>query len=176
MLQGDAIQLRTVREGDLDALYGYHQDIANRGRYFPTGVMSEPAFRNAYAESGFWEKERGMLVIVDEQNTILGHIEYFPTVPYLDELELSYHIYSPQARGKGAASEAVRLLTGYLFGRLKQNRIRLVIHPENEASKRVAEKCGYQFEGLARGAWFHQGSSHDVAIYGITRGDYHGSD
>lgn len=176
MLQGDAIQLRTVREADLDALYEYHHDIANRGDYFPTGVMSQPAFKNAYLESGFWEKERGMLVIVDDQDAILGHIEFFPTVPYLDELELSYHIYSPEARGKGVASEAVTLLTGYLMGRLKQNRIRLVIHPENQASKRVAEKCGYKYEGLARGAWFHQGRSHDVEIYGITREDDYGAD
>lgn len=176
MLTGEVIQLRTMRKDDLEALYEFHQDIANRGKYFPTGVMSEPSFMNGFMETGFWEKDRGMLLIIDGQDDILGHIEFFPTVPYLDELELSYHIYSKEARSKGVASDAVKLLTGYLFGRLKHNRIRLVIHPDNQASKRVAQKCGYQFEGLARGAWFHHGRSQDVEIYGITRPDFYGAD
>jgi RimJ/RimL family protein N-acetyltransferase len=49
-------------------------------------------------------------------------IEFFRTVPYLDELELSYQIYGTQNRGKGIAPESVRLLTKYLFERSKVNR------------------------------------------------------
>lgn len=172
MLSGQVINLRTAREEDLEELYQFHLDISNRGEFFPTGVISEPAFRREYLETGFWGKERGMLVIVGEGDSIVGHIEFYPTVPYLDELELSYHIYSKEWRGKGVATDAVELLTECLFGRLKHNRIRLVIHPDNQASKRVAEKCGYRFEGLSRGAWFHQGRSHDVEIHGITRADF----
>jgi RimJ/RimL family protein N-acetyltransferase len=112
-----------------------------------------------------------MLLIVDVAEKILGHIEFFPTVNYLDELELSYQIYEQVARGHGYATEAVKLLTRYLFGRLKANRIRLVIHPGNQASCRVAEKCGFTHEGTARGAWYHQGKNHDVDIYAILRNE-----
>jgi RimJ/RimL family protein N-acetyltransferase len=91
----------------------------------------------------------------------------------LDELELSYHIYSSDHAGKGIATEAVKLLTGYLFDRLKYNRIRLIIHPDNAASKRVAEKCGYKFEGTARGAWFHKGRNHDVDVFALLRDEYY---
>jgi RimJ/RimL family protein N-acetyltransferase len=110
-----------------------------------------------------------MLLIVNGTENILGHIEFFKTVNYLDELELSYQIYEQAERGQGYTTEAVNLLVRYLFGRLKANRIRLIIHPENRASCRVAEKCGFTFEGTARGAWHHLGKNHDVGVYAILR-------
>ncbi|MAS38253.1 MAG: hypothetical protein CL610_29925 [Anaerolineaceae bacterium] len=114
-----------------------------------------------------------MLLIVNDADEILGHIEFFETVAYLDELELSYQIYSEAHRGQGIATEAVMLLTGYLFDRMKHNRIRLIIHPDNLASKRIAEKCGYQYEGVARGAWFNRGRSQDVEVYALVREDHY---
>ena len=134
--------------------------------------MAEPVFRRKFQETGFWQDAEGMLLIVNETDELLGHIEFFPTVAYLDELELSYQLYSLDHHGQGITTEAVRLLTGYLFDRKKHNRIRLIIHPDNLASRRVAEKCGYQYEGLARGAWFHRGRSQDVAVYAQLRADH----
>ena len=49
------------------------------------------------------------------------------------------------------------------------NRIQLAIHPEKEASKRVAKKTGYTLEGLMRGCWFHQGRFQDLEIWSILR-------
>ena len=104
-----------MRETDLDQLYAYHLDIDNRGDYFPRGVLAQPAFQKQFQETGFWGKEEGMLVMVSPKDEILGHIEFFKTVNYLDEYELSYQVYAPEQRGKGVATEAVNLLVGYLF-------------------------------------------------------------
>ncbi|MGH8823334.1 MAG: GNAT family N-acetyltransferase [Jiangellaceae bacterium] len=136
---------------------------------------SLPAFRTAFNDSGFWSDSEGMLLIVDDNDEMLGHIEFFETVSYLDELELSYIIYSSEHMGRGVATEAVRLLTGYLFDRKKHNRIRLIIHPGNQASRRVAEKSGYTFESLSRGAWFHRGRNHDVEVWALLRADHYGN-
>lgn len=172
MLKGDHICLRPIREADLAHLYDAHQEIANRGLYYPWGVMSEATYRHKFQETGFWSKESGTLLIVTPEDEILGHIEFFPTVSYLDELELAYHVYSDAHRGLGATTEAVRLMAGYLFDTKRYNRIRLIIHPENKASQRVAEKCGFTLEGTARGAWFHRGRHHDVLVYALLREEY----
>jgi ribosomal-protein-alanine N-acetyltransferase len=37
--------------------------------------MSEPAFRQRFAETGFWEKTEGMLLILTPADEIVGHIE-----------------------------------------------------------------------------------------------------
>jgi RimJ/RimL family protein N-acetyltransferase len=167
MLRGKAVTLRTIRESDLDTLYDYHLDIANRGDFFPRGVLSQPKFLAQFQDTGFWARDEGMLVILDNADRIIGHIEFYKTVNYLDEYELSYIMYSQEHRGKGAMSEAVNLMVRYLFETKPVNRIRLIIHPANAASRRLAEKCGFQHEGTARGAWYNNGRHHDVEVYSI---------
>jgi len=172
MLEGESVRLRLVREEDLADLHAFEEDISNRGDYFPVGVSSLPRLRHRFAEDGLWTPIEGMLVIETLDGELLGHIEFFQTVAYLDELELSYLIYSQAHRGRGSATQAVRLLSGYLFARTKTNRIRLIIHPGNEASRRVAMKSGFSLEGIARGAWYHRGRNHDVEVWSLLRGEH----
>jgi RimJ/RimL family protein N-acetyltransferase len=171
MLKGKSITLRPVRDSDLDQLYAYHVEIDNRGDFFPRGILAQPAFRKQFQETGFWGKDDGMLVMVSAEDKLLGHIEFFKTVNYLDEYELSYQVYAPEHRSKGVATEAVTLLAQYLFETKRVNRIRLVIHPDNLASRRLAEKCGFRHEGTARGAWYHKGKHRDVEVYAILHDD-----
>jgi RimJ/RimL family protein N-acetyltransferase len=63
------------------------------------------------------------------------------------------------------------MLSGYLLATRMVNRLRLVIHTQNAASRRLAERCGYGREGTFRGAWFHQGRHHDVEVYALLRED-----
>jgi RimJ/RimL family protein N-acetyltransferase len=174
MLKGNTIILRPLRDTDLDQFYAFHVDIDNRGDFFPRGIQPQPLFYKRFQESGFWENEYGMLVIASVHDEIIGHIEFFKTVNYLDEYELSYQVYAAEKRGKGAATEAIRLLVRYLFENKRVNRIRLVIHPDNLASHRLAEKCGFRHEGTARGAWYHQGAHQDVEIYAVLHADVMG--
>ena len=88
------------------------------------------------------------------EGEIVGEIEFFPITHYLVGYELSYQLFGDRHAGHGYVSEAVRLLVGYLFGLKRVNRLQLNIHPQNHASRRVAEKCGFTFEGVMRGAWF----------------------
>jgi ribosomal-protein-alanine N-acetyltransferase len=171
MLRGKLISLRPVREADLDAFYAAHVDIRNRGAYFPLGVMSETRFRREFAEHGFWQKEEGMLLITGPEGEMVGHIEFFKPVNYWDAFELSYQLYDERYAGRGFTTEAVQLMVDYLFGAKHPNRIQLVIVPENAASRRIAEKCGFTREGTARGAFFNDGRSQDVLLYSLLRDD-----
>lgn len=167
MLKGTSVTLRPVQPDDLPELYARHIDIDNRGNFFPRGIVAHPTFMKQYQESGFWSRDEGTLVILDRGGAIIGHIEFFKTVNYLAEYELSYILYEPERRGQGATTEAVTLMVHYLFETKPINRIRLVIHPDNAASRRVAEKCGFRHEGTARGAWYNAGRYQDVEIYAI---------
>ena len=160
-----------MQSTDLDAAYAAHTDVANRGAYFPLGVKSESDFRRAFSESGFWQREEGMLLIVNADGDIAGHIEFFKPVSYWDAFELSYQLYDQRFAGQGYVTEAVQLVVDYLFGAKKQHRIHLVIVPENGASRRIAEKCGFVLEGTVRGAFFNDGQNHDVLLYGLVRPD-----
>lgn len=112
-----------------------------------------------------------MLLILSPEGDLAGHIEFFPPVSYWDAFELSYQLYDDRFAGKGFVSEAVHLVVDYLFATKKKNRIQLVIVPGNAASRRIAEKCGFTEEGIARGAFFNDGSSQDVMLYSLVAAD-----
>jgi RimJ/RimL family protein N-acetyltransferase len=178
MIEGARIGLRPVRASDIDRLYDAHTAIRTRGRYFPLGITSETAFRREFADHGFWQKTEGMLLIVTPDGDVAGHIEFFRPVSYWDAFELSYQLYGAQHAGRGYVTEAVQLLVDYLFGAKKEHRIHLVIVPENAASRRIAEKCGFTLEGTVRGAFFNDGRNQDVLLYSLVRTDprpWHGT-
>src|SRR4051812_36421057 len=85
--------------------------------------------------------------------------------PHLDvderTAELGY-ILATQARGRGVATEALRQLTAWAFQERQMIRLQLLISVSNDASKRVAERCGYQFEGVLRGLYFKQDLREDT--------------
>jgi RimJ/RimL family protein N-acetyltransferase len=57
---------------------------------------------------------------------------------------------APWARGRGVAGRAARLHAGWGFQALDLPRVELVADVDNAASQRVAEKAGWQREGVAR--------------------------
>ena len=171
MLRGDRVELSLIRERDLDACWEAQTNIANRGAFFPLGVMSEPAFRKGFAETGYWQKEEGTLLIRTHDGEMVGHIEYFKPVSYWDAFELSYLLYDERHAGHGYVTQAVQLLVDHLFATKKQHRIHLVIVPENAASRRIAEKCGFTLEGTVRGAFYNDGRNQDVVLYSLLRTD-----
>ena len=83
MLHGERIELRLVRESDLNTLYEMLTNLDTRGSYFPLGVTSEPTLRAEFNKKGFWDQEEGMLLMVDKEGQIVGEIEYFPITHYL---------------------------------------------------------------------------------------------
>jgi RimJ/RimL family protein N-acetyltransferase len=171
MLKGENITLRPVRESDLDRLRELDLDLDSRGDYWPLSIMSEIAYRDEFARTGFWGENFGRLLMTDANGQILGEIMYFKTVPYMDEFEIGYRLFGKEHWGKGTTSEALRLLTNYLFEIKNINRIRLCIDVENQGSLKVAQKGGYKHEGTMRGCMFHRGRHHDMELYAITRAD-----
>lgn len=76
---------------------------------------------------------------------LAGYVDYDPDLS--DGLEpgdvnISYAVH-PWARGRGVAAEAVRLLCDELTAQGVGTRAAIRVEPENLASVRVAEKCGF---------------------------------
>lgn len=72
--------------------------------------------------------------------------------------------------GHGAASAALVLSKDFLFRECAAERIQAVVEPDNPASIRVLEKCGYQREGLLRKFYpsVNRGLI-DVLMYAVVR-------
>ncbi|HEY2915679.1 MAG TPA: GNAT family protein [Candidatus Limnocylindrales bacterium] len=172
MIKGKAITLRPVRESDLDELFTKSIDIESRGPWFPHPESSLGKMRKTYAENGWWSADYGQFAAVDDTDRLVAHVLWWKLNGSIGDTELGYRVFDPADRGKGIASEAVDLLAGWLFDSYPLNRLQLVIHVENAASHRVAEKCGYTKETTARGAWYHKGAWQDVDVFTMTRAQF----
>lgn len=70
--------------------------------------------------------------------------------------------------GKGYASEALTALLDWLFDVVGVTRVAATLHPENLASARVVERCGFVFEGHTRNSYWVGDENSDDWLYGLT--------
>lgn len=83
---------------------------------------------------------------------------------------LGYWMGAPHA-GKGHMSRAVRATTAFAFNSLRLHRIEAACVPENDASRRLLERCGFQPEGMARSYLRINGAWRDHLLYALLEYD-----
>jgi RimJ/RimL family protein N-acetyltransferase len=169
MIRGEKIALRVVQEKDLNTLFQYYSDIQNRGEFFPISLPSEAVFKNDFKQHGFWGGDQRRLVIVDQEDRIVGGIWFYQPMSYFDALEVGYILFDQGSRNKGYMTEALALLARYLFETRTIRRLQLTVAVGNLSSKRVAEKCGFSSEGIARKAVFLRGRNVDLEWFSLLR-------
>jgi RimJ/RimL family protein N-acetyltransferase len=162
-----AIVLAPLVQADVDVIWAMIQDPEiRRFTLLPTNL--EPSFVPAWIgryERG-WEDGScaGFSIRDAATDASLG----FAAIVQLDlerrQGEIGY-LLAPEARGRGAAAGAVRLLTRWGFDELGLERLELRMSDDNEPSKRVAERAGYRLEGVLRSLPFKEGLRADTAIW-----------
>ncbi len=104
----------------------------------------------------------------------LGSITLWDIDPRHRNAMISYWL-GPGARGHGLASAAVRLVAGWAFGELGLARLALFVEPDNLASQRLADRCGFVREGRLRShGEGRSGARVDSLVYGLLPGELKG--
>lgn len=85
------------------------------------------------------------------------------------KFEIGYWI-RPDAAGQGFVSEAVQLLSVLAFGPLDARRVEIRCDMNNTRSRAVAERCGFQLEGVLRcDSLTVDGKPRDTAVYSMIK-------
>ena len=125
-----------------------------------------------FAETWFARYERGradgtrmnFAILEGPESRFAG----FGVAPVIDTeaatAELGYGV-AGWARGRGVATAALRELTSWAFTELGMVRLELLIDVENPGSKRVAQNCGYTFEGTMRSVYVKPGRRTDTEMW-----------
>ena len=87
--------------------------------------------------------------------------------------EISYAI-APDVRGFGFAAEAIDAVAIALLLEHGFQRVELRIAPGNQASRRVAEKAGFTYEGLLRNAGYVHSGRVDLQVWSFVAADLQG--
>jgi RimJ/RimL family protein N-acetyltransferase len=145
--------LRAPADRDLDAITRACQDPEiPRWTSVPDPYRRSDAeyFVGRYARGGWARGTAAVFAIADERDDWVGSIDLRLGDPESTEAEVGF-LVDPNARGRGYATAALGTLTAWGFDVLGLDRIRWRAEVGNHASRRVAEKAGFQAEGIERG-------------------------
>jgi RimJ/RimL family protein N-acetyltransferase len=155
-----------MREGDRAAVLETMRDpVVRRWLNMP----HDPTDRDFEAimstiAAGFRTGDRyDFCVVAGDDDVSLGAV--IASRRHRDNYEIAY-LASERGRGRGLMSSAVRLLCDWLFDE-GVGRIEIRTHPDNKASQRLAERCGFRREGRERSSiWLH-GARHDALVWSL---------
>jgi RimJ/RimL family protein N-acetyltransferase len=114
-------------------------------------------------EAGRADGTRRNFAIVDGDDAFCG-IAVAPAIDRDEQTAELGYVVAPHARGQGIAAEALRQLGDWAF---EQGLVRLylLISEQNPASKKVAARAGYRFEGVMRSVYVKPGVREDTEVW-----------
>lgn len=174
ILETERLVLREWRMEDVEDLYEY-------ARNSEVGPMAgwEPHPDRHYSEEKlkqYMESGDVWAIALRESGKVIGQIRMYPDEnrgKYVAKY-LSYAL-SADYRGHGYMTEAVRAVIRYAFEELDGIDMLSVFHfPDNVRTKRVIEKCGFEYEVTLEKAYTrYDGMVLDNVCYCLMKSDYY---
>ena len=149
------LTLRPSRESDIESIYQACQDpLISHFTTVPANYTLEHAqsFVRQLDPEGLQSKREIRFIIESNQGATpgLAGVISFHSPNFNNKVaEIGYWI-AKEHRGKSIGTTAVKLLTNFGFETMGWNRIEAMIDHDNEASKKVVTRAGYEHEGLLR--------------------------
>jgi RimJ/RimL family protein N-acetyltransferase len=164
---GSRVRLRNIGVRDLEPASAHKFTLS-----ITEPLTNLKRLRVIHDRNGFWTEDSGAVAIeAAEDKRLLGTMQFYRSGACIHGYEIGYILHDENDRGKGYASEAVRLFSDYLFEqRPGCHRLQLIIETWNAASARLAEACGYASEGTLRKAGYSSSDEpSDCFIYSRVR-------
>lgn len=169
------VLLRPWREADVPKIVmAFSDPVVQHFSWSQAAPFTEEDARGYFAGQGSarlrGEEVQFALVEPGDDEVVLGCVSLFALSLEHKSATVGYWL-APQARGRGVASTAVRLLVTWGFTTLGLARIELTCGPDNEASARVAARCGFVREGVLRSHMPFKGGRRDTVLFSLLPGE-----
>jgi RimJ/RimL family protein N-acetyltransferase len=174
-LGDEVVLLRPWREADVPAkLAAFADPVVQRFSWPLLTPYTEADARNHFVEQEL-ARLRGdelSFALVDpaDENMVRGGASLYDVDLEQGHAAVGFWL-APEGRGRGVATHAVRLLARWAFAELGVARLELTCGPDNKASQRVAERCGFVREGVLRSHLPFKGGRRDTVVFSLVPGD-----
>lgn len=169
---GDYI-LREKTADDVEDFFAYYSDPeVNKFILCDIPQNLEDARRELYYWRNIFYQNDGIYFAIARKDTnqLIGSIGLTSNNFYHKRIELSYDLAKEYWR-QGIMSKAIFAVTKYAFEEMRINRIEAFTAVDNEPSKNLLLKCGFNLEGCLREHRLHRGKFVDVDIFSFLAGD-----
>jgi RimJ/RimL family protein N-acetyltransferase len=172
-LRGEHVLLRPVDPArDAEPLYALtHPPDGDPSiwTYLPDGPYDDvDAFRERLEFEAHSEDPIYFTVAGLPHERPLGRASYLRITPEHGVIEIGHIWFGPPLKRTVGATEAIYLLARHAFDDLGYRRLEWKCNALNDASRRAAERFGFQFEGVFRSHMVIKGRNRDTAWYAIT--------
>ena len=166
-LRGDDLLLRPPTEADVLAVTAACQDeeLVRFLPGFPSPYRDQDA-RDWIASLNTNESAKEFLIVDAAGGDLLGAIRV-----RLGEIGAIGYWIARDARGRGVATRATKLLSRWALGEGGVQRLELTTDPDNLASQRVAENAGFTREGILRARTRFPDGRRDAVIFSLLPSD-----
>lgn len=166
-LSDEAVLLRPWRTADVPALTAACQDPEiPRWTVVPSPYSERDAAQFVAAGPGALAAGRALdlAIVAAGGGDLLGAVGLTEFAWEQRRAEIGYWV-AREARGRGVAARAVRLLSDWALRELGIERVELMANPANAGSQRVAERAGFTREGLLRSYRYRHGVREDLVVF-----------
>ena len=179
ILKTERLILRDLRIDDIDDFFEYaknpnvNSELSGWEPHF-TNKEKAAAFLKSYAESNdTWA------IVLRDSGKVIGHLKIYPDenrgqFSERNSAKLITYALSEDYWNKGYMTEAVKRVVKYVFNETGIELLTAFHVPHNIRSKRVIEKCGFQYETtIEQGFKSYNGQVYDSVIHSIMKSDYY---
>ena len=167
ILETERLILRRVLPSDVKEMFELRSNPETM-KYIPRPLVTnyDEALAHIKMMEDKIETNEGInwAITLKGDDKMLGVIGHYRIKPEHYRAEVGYMIL-PEYHGKGITTEAVQCGVDYGFNTMQLHSIEGVIDPENEASQRVLQKCGFVKEAHFKENEFYDGKFIDAVVY-----------
>ena len=141
-------------------------------QYMPAGPFSDPADFQAYLAGCAASADPLFYAILDARTgKAVGHAALMRIDRANRVIEVGHILYTPALQRTPGATEAMRLLAGYVFD-LGYRRYEWKCNALNAPSRGAAQRLGFSYEGLFRQAVIVKGRNRDTTWFSMLDGEW----
>lgn len=165
------LHLRQPHITDAPALFRMRSDAAVMqyiGRPLMTREEEAVQFLQLFADN--YQKDDGItwVICLKDDPQFIGTIGLWRYDKPHYRAEVGYTLL-PGFQGKGILTEALNEVIRFAFDQTGLHSLEAQLSPQNIASKRVLEKCGFVQEAHFRENFFWEGKFEDTLVYSLVR-------
>lgn len=167
------IRLKEIGLEDVEAIY---KTIDREREYLSEWLpfveeTTDISYTQAYVQSVVDNESKELICLVFYKNYLVGLVGTKDTDFGNKKTEIGYWL-SENYQHKGIITKSCNTLIQYAFNELDLNRIQIKAAVGNHKSQRVAERLGFQREGIEREGELHAGGFVDLVVFSLLRKEF----
>ena len=172
-LQGAAVRLRAVEEGDLPLLVRWMNDPDVRF-WLHHSDRPDATVESVRGRFGLTEERFSNLVWMIEtlEGRPVGHLGLLQVDPHHKRAELAISIGEKEWWSQGIGTDAIRTVLRHAFEDLGLRRVDLHTDADNARGIRCYEKCGFVREGVMRERRLRYRQPLDMVLMAVLREEW----